>query len=234
MKLRLSSFALLIVILFGCGEDEKLGSTLHKIKYYEDNNLYADLTFSYDDQGRIIKTSYRDLNNPGTGAKIGTFEYVENQIIYQDGDAYHEFTFSEDGLIEYALTVENSGQEYTGALAFSYTSGNLTGLTFEDASFTIDTDNHGNIIKISSVGGFDSEYSFDDKDNPLQGVPGYLFTIGIVSNSKHLRFEDLVHYFSKNNIVGNIYSAKYDQGKVVKISRDENYATWTQVFVYTN
>lgn len=222
---------LVIALFSGCNDEEKIGSILHTIRYYEDDHLGADITFSYDDQGRISETAYRDLNNPGTGARTGTLEYTENHIRYRDGAQYSEFTFDQDRLIEYSLDLELAGEEHTGTLAFTYTSGDLTGFTFEDISYQVDTDEAGNITRITG-GAVDYEFSFDNKKNPLQGVPAYLFYIGLVSHTKYLLFDEIVRYFSANNIRGNGYSCEYNQGKVVKLSRDDGSITWTQRIGY--
>lgn len=227
-------FVITLVLLFNCCEDDRVGSTISTIRYYYDDVLGFEKFFTYDETGRITQLKHYDKVNPGTGPLIEEIFYEENRIAVDGPATDLYFEFENNKLVSFTLHQEFSEEEMdVDVMNFYYDGENLVGFTFDNESYSIETDSQGNITRISG-NGIDDYFEFDNKPNPLQGIPSLLFSISFITHNRYLNIQNVMYYFNRNNIKGNGYSCKYNVGRVSEMIYNDGSNTFTQKIRYKN
>lgn len=219
MKLTPIFFLLLTIVLLGCGEDESSGQVIDNITTYRGPTPLYKRTFSYDLNGRISKMIGTNLESDVVGLRC-VFTYSEDQTQMEVNDLQlHNFKFENEQLVQYAfqeqLTLE--GLLFNDTVSFEFNSENLKTIRLEDVDYSVEMDDHGNIVRID---GWGVELMYDDKPNPFKGLPVELISLdgdtGTLRSTLH--YSNIIKYFNRNNAVnlGNHYS--YTNGLVKEIS----------------
>lgn len=228
----------MLVVIASCSDDDSLGSRLDRIRYYDfvfpGSGFSAETHFHYDNQGRVSKTVTTDLFDY---VNVWKYNYAENLLIVDNSPddmpyyVTYRLKFENEELIRFTVAQRVGHLFETDSIEFLYESGKLNAFKFGDNSYPISVDDSGKILHIqpeSEVRALPLEY--DNHPNPFQGMPVNFILLSFQDGIENqLLYQNIVQFFSQNNLKRESLEYSYQDGKVVQV-KETSYGIWTKFY----